>query len=320
MPPAKDLLNKGFIVNHPCGARPDKDGRTVIVTGLHRSGTSLVASILQHAGLFMGTAINDIVYEDEEIAGILASGDIAALTRIIGERNADYRTWGFKLPMLWTRLRRDQLPLFNNPYLIVMFRDPIAMSVRTSLSEYREPMRVLRDAIDDLNALMAFVDGLDCPSLLLSYEKALTLPADFVDAIMQFCEMPLNAQLRAHLAGVIEPNRPTYIDGARRRYEGLIEGLIDGRLNGWCRLSQSSEPVRLELLTDNVPTASFVADVFRQDLLDAGFGEGNHGFSLDVGRLGVRHDAIVCIRIAGHAIELTHSGYPLEHYRNIATR
>lgn len=53
-------------------------------------------------------------------------------------------------------------------------------------------------------------------------------------------------------------------------------------------------------------------------VLDAGYGQGNHGFSLDVGRLGVRLDAIVRIRIAGHAIELTHSGYPLEHYRNMA--
>jgi hypothetical protein len=39
--------------------------RTFIATGLYRSGTSLVASILQQAGIFMGRQINDAVFEDE---------------------------------------------------------------------------------------------------------------------------------------------------------------------------------------------------------------------------------------------------------------
>ena len=72
MPPADDLLNKGFIVSL-AGQQAAGAGRTFIVTGLLRSGTSLVASILSQAGLFIGTQINDIVYEDEEIAGTLTS-------------------------------------------------------------------------------------------------------------------------------------------------------------------------------------------------------------------------------------------------------
>ena len=55
------------------------------------------------------------------------------------------------------------------------------MAVRTSLSEYQEPMRALRDAVADQAALMAFVSELNCPNLLLSYEKALTFPRDFID-------------------------------------------------------------------------------------------------------------------------------------------
>ena len=64
--PVAELLNKGFIVNHPVGLRPP-GGRTFIVTGLHRSGTSLIASILRQVGIFMGAEINDIVHEDEAI-------------------------------------------------------------------------------------------------------------------------------------------------------------------------------------------------------------------------------------------------------------
>ena len=53
-----DLINKGFILDQ----RSEEKGRTFIVTGLYRSGTSLVASVLQQAGLFIGSDINDIVY------------------------------------------------------------------------------------------------------------------------------------------------------------------------------------------------------------------------------------------------------------------
>ncbi len=37
---------------------------------------------------------------------------------------------------------------------------------------------------------MAFIEEVDCPYLLLSYEKALMFPGDFVDAVMRFCDIP----------------------------------------------------------------------------------------------------------------------------------
>ena len=72
-----DLINKGVIVNRSSAEK----GRTFIVTGLYRSGTSLVASILQEAGIFMGRAINDIVFEDEEIAPSLPGAMPARFNR-----------------------------------------------------------------------------------------------------------------------------------------------------------------------------------------------------------------------------------------------
>jgi hypothetical protein len=316
MPPSGDLLNKGFIVNP--GVNPEVNqgtdrgsrngGRTFIVTGLLRSGTSLVASILQQAGIFIGSEINDIVFEDEAIARILISGDTAALHRIIGERNANYRTWGFKLPVLCRYLEPAQLALFDDPHLVVTFRDPVSMSVRTSLSEYQRPMDALREAMDDLNALMAFIASVRCPSLLLSYEKALMMPHDFVDAVMRFCGLPENAALRERLVAVIEPNRASYVAGARRRYEGVIEGVLDGRLYGWCRLTHSTDPVAIEVLVDDASVVTLAADVFRQDLLDAGVGQGSHGFFIPLEVLHAAPDGVIRIRVADHGIELHNSG------------
>jgi hypothetical protein len=301
---AGDLVNKGFIVNQSSLHK----GRTFIVTGLQRSGTSLVASILQQVGCFIGSAVNDIVFEDEAIAAALVARDADALRRIIADRNANHPEWGFKFPMLCQALHPDQMSLFDRPRLIVMFRDPVAMAVRTSLSEYQDPMRSLRDVATDQSAMLSFVSQLTCPNLLLSYEKALMFPGDFVDAIIRFCDMPQSGELRARLVALIEPNRQRYIAGARRRYEGVIEGVRGEHLYGWCRLSQSTEPVMLDVLVDERVVTQLVADAYRQDLMDAGIGKGSHGFFVRLDMLQALPDSVIRVRVARHGVELDNSG------------
>jgi len=311
--PAEELVNKGFIMNRPDACAAD-GGRTIIVTGLQRSGTSLVASVLRQVGIFMGTEINDSVHEDESLAKILNAQDNGRLKRLIGERDANYGTWGFKFPMLCDALRPEDVALFTNPHIIVPFRDPVSVAVRKSLSDYQQPIPALQSVVDELAAMVAFLHQLPFPTLLLSYEKSLVFPADFIDAIVEFCGLPRSDGLRQHLVGLIEPNRRSYIDVARRRFDGVIDGISEGRLHGWCRLTGSSDPVALDLFADDRPVLAFRAEAFRQDLLDAGFGTGHHSFALDLSQLDLRPGAIVQIRVATHGIELGNSGRKLEDY------
>jgi hypothetical protein len=325
-----DLINKGVIINRPAGPSMT-GGRTFIVTGLYRSGTSLVASLLGQAGIFMGRKINDAVFEDEEILAILRKGDVAKLKRLIAERNANYGTWGFKIPLVHTYLRPKQLALFDNAHLIVPFRDIASIVVRNSLSEYKEAMTgspaavhqlehqeamtALREAVRQLDAMLKFMGNVSTPNLLLSYEKALIFPGDFVDTLVQFCDLPTNAALRARLVGLVEPNRKDYIARARRIYRGRIDGVIDGRLFGWCQQIGSTDPVQLEMFIDDQLAASFQADVFRQDLRDAEIGSGAHGFAVELGGNQRKRHAIIRIRVAGGRIELDNSGQHLADYR-----
>jgi hypothetical protein len=309
-----DLLNRGVIQHHPAKPAAASGGQTFIVTGLHRSGTSLVASVLRQIGIFMGTEINEIVHEDEAIAKILIAGDQDGLRRLIRQRDTNYGTWGFKFPMLSPSLRAEDIASFSDPHFIVMFRDPVAIAVRTSLSEYQDPVRALRTAVTEQADLLTFIDRLRVPTLLLSYEKSLIFPADFIDAILGFCGLPRNDALREQLVRVIEPNRPSYIAQARRRYEGIVEGVIGGRLHGWCRLTGVADPVTLDLLVDGLPVRTFVADRFRQDLSDAGFGAGHHAFSVDLGDIRIRPDQVIRVRVAARGIELENSGHRLDRY------
>ena len=305
-----ELVNKGFILRQWSG----EPGRTFIVTGLFRSGTSLVASILQRAGLFIGDKINDVIYEDEEISAALTARDFAALERIIALRNKDHPTWGFKYPRLWHALEAARLGLFDRPHVIIPFRDPIAMAVRTSLSDYQDPIHAFQGAMSNLSALAMFIERLQCPYLLLSYEKALLFPRDFIDGVARFCNLSINDSMRRQLLAEIEPNRPRYLASARRRFDGFVEGIWGGGLYGWCCLTRSPEPVALELLIDDRVALRFQADRFRQDLLDAGLGKGCHGFFIDLATLKARPESMIRVRVAQHGIELQNSGKPLRDY------
>ena len=209
---ADGMVNKGFIVSCPRGGGTDGGGRTFIVTGQQRSGTSLVASVLRQVGIFIGAEINDHVQEDEALARGPLGRDRDRLRDIIGERDANFGTWGFKFPMLCDVLAPADLGLFSNPHVIVPMRDPIAVAVRQSLSEYHKPMAALGDAARALAAIVEFVGRLDCPVLLLSYEKSLMFPADFIDAIVRFGALPRGEALRERLIRLIEPNRKDYIE------------------------------------------------------------------------------------------------------------
>jgi len=309
-----DLTNRGVIINRPAGPSV-QGGRTFIVTGLYRSGTSLVAAILRHAGIFMGRQINDAVFEDEEVGVALRSGDDGALRRLINERNASHRTWGFKMPEVHIDLRPQQLALFDNAHLIVTFRDIAAIAVRNSLSEYKQAMTALRDAVSQLAALVAYVDSVRAPSLLLSYEKALVFPQDFVDALLRFSGLPSDAALHARLVGLVEPNRKAYLSRARRIYRGRIDGFAHGCMLGWCQRIGSNDPVRLELFIDDRLVRSFLADVLLQNLLHAQIGTGAHGFVVALTDLQVRPDAIIRVGVAGRMIELENSGQRLDLYQ-----
>ncbi|HET7884462.1 MAG TPA: hypothetical protein VFL55_26470 [Acetobacteraceae bacterium] len=308
------LVNKGTILHRPSG----EPGRIFIVTGLERSGTSLVAAMLYHAGVFMGSEINDAVYQDEAFGRVLAASDGDALHRMVAACNARYPRWGFKRPLLHHDLSVEQLGVFDGLRVIVTVRDPVAMAVRVSLSEYQEPMRALSGLAANQMALLHYIDALRCPTLLASYEKILAFPSEFADALLRFCGVPTDDAILARLIALVEPNRPNYLAVARRQFDGLIDGVRDGQLYGWCCLTQSAEPVTLEVLVDDRVALTVVADAFRGDLLDAGFGQGRHGFFVPLGSLHAQSYSVIRVRVARHNIELPNSGTRLSDFGTAA--
>ncbi|MFO1024833.1 MAG: hypothetical protein U1E70_06605 [Acetobacteraceae bacterium] len=313
MADTQDLLNRGAILRAGT-ARQSGPERTFIVSGVGRGGTSLAASMLFHAGVYMGHHLGEAVYEDLEFAEAFHSRNRELLTRLIAHRNASHKRWGFKVPNLHDVIAYHDLSLFRAPHLIVMFRDPVAIAERAALAEHLHPLATMRDSLDSLKNLVGFLHLTAAPALLLSYEKALMNPSEFIDALARFCGIAVDDAMRETLLKAVEPNSPAYIAAARRQFVGRVEHVIDGVLFGWCWEVGSIAPVELDCYVGNDRITTFKAADFRPDLLEARLANGNHGFSLDLRPFHLNHDRRLTVRVTGREFVVPGSGQPLREY------
>lgn len=305
-----DLRNKGIIRLHPTHSlrhRPVE--RTLIVSGVARSGTSMVARVLQGAGVFMGERLDDVVFEDHEFSLLFSDPNHGRLEvdALLRKRDRRHRVWGFKRPHLHVEAE-PVVELCRNPFVILTVRDPVAIAERNAISEHRNSADSLGEAITDLQAMLHYARSLTCPVLFVSYEKAVLQPEQFVDRLLEFCglEVPLDA--RERLLALVEPDRPEYLEAARRVFEGYVDGFNGTALVGWARQRDLHLPVHVTLFRDSVSVRNAYADEYRPDLLQAGMSSGNHGFSIELADLGFTAASRITVRIEGRLFVLNNSG------------
>ena len=107
---------------------------------------------------------------------------------------------------------------------------------------------------------------------------------------------------------MIEPNRPHYLASARRRFDGLIEGVQSGHLYGWCHLTRSTEPVTLDVLVDDRVALTRGRGYLQTGSAGCGRRQGRHGYFVPLEALQARPDSVIRVRVARHGIELDNSG------------
>ena len=299
------------VIQDSHGVAAGSGPRTLIVTGVARSGTSMVSSVLSAAGVYMGEHVYDVVGEDAQVLAILQTGHHAMLKDLIKVRDAAHPVWGFKIPNLHAYLTPEQFKWFRNPRMIAIFRDPVAVAVRGALSEHIDAMEGLVSTTHAITAVAEFAAMAGCPALLLSYEKAITAPDRMLESVLSFCGIEYDDVLFNKLLQSVMPNNPAYLATANRQYVGFMEGIVDGKVYGWCHQVGSLFPVSLELLADGEFVTAFDADQFRGDLASSGIGNGNHGYYLDITRYGFLRDTVLSVKVRNRTVELRGSGRTL---------
>jgi hypothetical protein len=306
----EDLTNFGLLQTQEIKST---DTATVLVIGLPRSGTSMVAAVLKALGVFIGEQVDNAVFEDRELAALLGSGDTGRLTQFIAQRNAAHSVWGFKRPEAYRQL--EQLcRVCRNPRVIVTFRDVLAIALRNNISMQIDPIQSLPRIADEYRVLSATISRLSVPCLLVSYEKALQYPLEMVGKIAAFCGLEASEAQIKQAAEVVENGSATYVRAARLEYHGFVGKLVNGQLRGWVKATTRDDiRVAVELQIDGEVVQKARADIYRPDVEQAGFGDGRYGFAFKIDD-NVSRQSVVAVRIQNSPILVKNSGLPLSSY------
>ncbi|MBP0617351.1 sulfotransferase [Jiella mangrovi] len=186
--------------------------RTVICLGTARGGTSAVGGTLQRLGVFMGSNLPD-TYEDPDFIGQPNTTRLKA----VDSRNASHPVWGWKDPH--AALYLDALmPKLRNPYLIIVFRDPVASETNfVRLLKGADPRPSLAGTMNLQHRNFMLAMYLARPVLLLSYERIVREPLQAVADIAEFVDLPYpDARGQESLKAFLAPGsykKPDYVAG-----------------------------------------------------------------------------------------------------------
>jgi len=274
--------NSGFLALNKA---PFQKEKTVIVSGIPRSGTSMIAKMLDEIGVFLGDSAKKPIYEDVELAKLLASKkfDQDKFYNLVSKRNNKHDIWGWKTPGSY--IRNDLfIKKIRNPHYIIPFRDPLAIAIRNSLAVNTDIKKNLIHTYEtQYKSLIAFVNKVEVPVLLFSYEKALLNKEEFLSYLLSYLDIEISQKQFDNVINSITPNNPGYIKLTSKEYDGHLDSCTNGVLKGWVKKVSSEDPININIYNHkNIIEKSVSANFFRKDLSNAGIGNGSYGFEVDI--------------------------------------
>jgi hypothetical protein len=139
-------------------------------------------------------------------------------------------------------------------------------------------------------------------------QRAGVLGAAAVVALMGAWAFMLFAGIRGNSTENDRLNQPTKV-GQPGDYEGYFEAIDTQGITGWAwDKDRPNTPVNVLILDHETLVTSVYANRFRQDLVDGGKGDGNHGFYCDLPPVlqdGLPHK--IRVRISKTTFELKNS-------------
>jgi hypothetical protein len=192
-----------LLANPPSG----KSHRTIVVLGVERGGTSMVAGVLRALGINMGERAG-LNHEDPRFL----SDDQERLDRLIKQRNKELEVWGFKVPKSALMLEFYKQRL-RNPYYIVVFRNIAAIAdswvQRGASREYVSP---IERTMVFYNKIYKFIKDTHSPLILVNYERAAQCKEELVRDLAEFVEVSLRENDLKRAAAVITGDGKGYVN------------------------------------------------------------------------------------------------------------
>lgn len=204
------LKNDGVLVQRR--GDPAGEARTVVVVGVPRGGTTMVAGALHCIGVFMGDSIGN-TYEDRPLSEAVEAEDWNRVRKIARRRDSSYDVWGWKRPSSFKYLDAVDSTL-RSPHYVVVFRDMLSIAKRRQVSMGFDVDQTLHGTIGAYSRIASFIGETSRPTMMVSYEKCLTNKDVFLQALLEFVGGDPATSL-SEAREFIQSDREDYLLGSR---------------------------------------------------------------------------------------------------------
>lgn len=182
-----------FILHKSClfrGSIQKAPYSKVLITGLGRSGTSAIATLLYHLGYYLGDVSDSSTKEDRELRENLKNNNYEAIIDTLNDRSLMHELIAFKDPKIYSPSHQKLLASLSDEWLIVsVSRDPVAIAQRRVISEKISFEKALSETVDSQMKLMKFMLDVKKSSIIISYEKFMSYPTQSTNELSKYIKI-----------------------------------------------------------------------------------------------------------------------------------
>lgn len=277
----KKLVNHGIAVinqNKKATSSPP-----IVIVGVARGGTSLVAGVLDHLGVFTGDRSNSPVFEDVALSNAFETGTDEEALEIINKYNASHKIWAWKRPSSLEYLGRVD-NLLTKPRYIFIFKDLFSIVERNQISMGQaEYSARLKKALDDYGKIIDFIEKKEPYAMLVSYDKAKRYKEKFINEVVTFGNISADKERFKRAVDFIQDKPIEYLDATRvNKAHGAIGGINNGIVSGWAHYPNSERKPKIQIFVNDKLVATVVANQERAWAKERGFKDSLIGYSCDL--------------------------------------
>ena len=177
----------------------DGEHKTLVIVGVQRGGTSMVAGVARELGIDLGQNLGNN-HEDPEFL----SHEAEEIMAVVERRNAAKDVWGWKMPHASEYLD-EVVPRLRNPFVIVVFRNVVSIAQSQMKRSDATFENAFRFSSRRMAQVCEMVPKIGCALMLVNYEKAIAEPARFVDEMVRFLRLQPDETLRENAVRMIDP-------------------------------------------------------------------------------------------------------------------
>lgn len=184
--------------------------RTIIVLGVGRGGTSLIAGCLRALGMCMGPSPHPLKHEWSPVI-YRPDGkiDLPATHRAVQQMDSVYQKWGWKSPRDVFQLE-SVLPLLRAPGFIVVTRDLLEASL-SGLTYQDVPLYLsLDETALAYRAITTRLRYWPWPALIVPFAEALRHPQELVELLCSFLGLQPEESAKMQAVNFIQPGGNAY--------------------------------------------------------------------------------------------------------------